>query len=77
MFRNIGAMTADLAADPERTARIAEIGARLSADQPFGRMVRLVPQPDAQPVLQRRICCMRYRLDGLAKCKSACPIADA
>ena len=62
------AMPADAA------ARLRALEALMTADHPLFRLTQRVPDGAGGTRLQRKVCCIRFKLDGLKKCGGACPI---
>ncbi|WP_082571861.1 siderophore-iron reductase FhuF [Ensifer sp. Root142] len=54
--------------------RLREMEMHMSAVHPLFRLTHMVPDAARGICLQRKVCCIRYKLDGLKKCGTACPI---
>lgn len=63
-----GAMPGDVA------ARLDELEALMAAGHPLVRLTQTASDASGGTCLQRKVCCIRYKLDGLKKCGPACPI---
>ncbi|MBZ7924631.1 hypothetical protein LAC81_28255 [Ensifer adhaerens] len=46
----------------------------MASDHPLVRLTQTTPDASGGTCLQRKVCCIRYNLDGLKKCGMACPI---
>lgn len=55
-------------------ARLREMETLIAADHPLFRLTQTIPGVAGGACLQRKVCCIRYKLDGLKKCGTACPI---
>ncbi|MEI2301771.1 siderophore-iron reductase FhuF [Ensifer sp. MJa1] len=63
-----GGIPADVA------ARLRELEALTAAAHPLCRPTLTVSDGAGAACLRRKVCCIRYKLDGLKKCGTACPI---
>lgn len=59
---------------PDVAARMRVLEAMMTADHPLFRLTQAMPDGAGGTRLQRKVCCIRYKLDGLKKCGGACPI---
>jgi ferric iron reductase protein FhuF len=46
----------------------------MALDRPLFRLSRQIPNAEGGHGLVRKICCIRFKLDGLKKCGAACPV---
>lgn len=54
--------------------RRSQMERAMASDHPFFQLSRQVSDAEGGPRLVRRVCCIRFKLDGLKKCGAACPI---
>lgn len=54
--------------------RVASFGEMMKLDHPVFRLTRTICDPSGDHCVVRKVCCIRYRMDGIKNCGVACPI---
>jgi ferric iron reductase protein FhuF len=59
---------------PTVAARLRQLERVMASDHPLFQLSRQVPDAQGGQGLVRKVCCIRFKLDGLKKCGAACPV---
>jgi len=60
---------------PAIAGRLLELERMIASDHPLFYLTRKVSDAESEHRLMRKVCCIRFKLDGLKQCAAACPIA--
>ncbi len=56
------------------SARLQHLERVMASEHPLFHLTRKIPDTQGGQALVRRVCCLRFKLDGLKKCGATCPV---
>jgi len=73
-FRQVALVAEEVGGDETVTARAETVREVMESEHPLFRLTELQEDDGGESRLVRRVCCIRFKLDGLKKCGTACPM---